>query len=361
MNFAILVRCLKKHAIDKGVSDEDFINDLIAPFVNAGKIKDKNKNDFHLNKSRCSLIMNNVEDVPGKLRKSLNMVGIYHKTEEGIEDFIDDYLLKDELGMIVSELEQMIEDEIEITDKDRLLNKAHDIQVFLADVLLETFRLDNRDVKYSGELIRNGRFYVSAISDDILNCGFRDQTENKSIVVIPVDTEFHTHVTKQYEKNPVPQVSPKSIHGQWLIKWEESGQDIEDLLPRIKKSINNLYGIECDCNKYPLGTIAVIENESSIFYLLAISDFDKSNNAHSSPQQIKYAIDELTKFYDKHGESNDLYIPLLGTGKARANISLQDSFDFILENLNKHKNRIQGNIKIVIYKDNLKYVNIGGI
>ena len=339
MNFSGFVTCLKSHAIDKGISDEKFINELISPYVLAGRIKHKNGEEFYLNKSRCSLLISNQNDIPRKLREALNVIGIYSKTEEGFQAFIEDYLIKDELSIITSELIQMIEDEIQITDKSRLLGKINDSHIFLADVLLETFRLDNRDVSYRGELLRNGCFYVRAISDDILNYGFRDHNENKSIVVIPVDTEFHTHVTKQYEKNPVPQVSPKSIHGQWLIKWEESGQDLEDLLPRIKKSINILYGIECDCKKYPLGTIAVVENEASIFYLLAISDFDKSNNAHSSPQQIKYAIDELTKFYDKHGESNDLYIPLLGTGKARANISLQDSFDFILENLKKHKNR----------------------
>ena len=44
-----------------------------------------------------------------------------------------------------------------------------------------------------------------------------------------------------------------------------------------------------------------------------------------------------------------MYIPLLGTGRSRANLSFQDSFDLIINTFMKHKQLLQGEITIVIH------------
>ena len=52
-----------------------------------------------------------------------------------------------------------------------------------------------------------------------------------------------------------------------------------------------------------------------------------------------------------------MYIPLLGTGRSRANLSYQDSFDLILDTFMKHKQLLQGKISIVI-QPNIKELKI---
>ena len=112
--------------------------------------------------------------------------------------------------------------------------------------------------------------------------------------------------------------------------------------------------------RYPLGTIATIENDSTIFYLMAISEFDENNNALSTKDEIIHCIDELSTFYDRCGDGYDLYIPLMGTGKSRAALSLQESYDIIVDSYKNNRERIQGNIYIVIHKDFEKHVNTEG-
>lgn len=109
---------------------------------------------------------------------------------------------------------------------------------------------------------------------------------------------------------------------------------------------------KADC--YEIGTTAVIDIDIAVFYLVAIASFDEWNNAKSTKDEIKKAIIELLKIYDKLGQGYPMYIPLLGTGRSRAGLSYQESFELIKQTLVENKNRIQGHIKIVVVSDALK-------
>ncbi len=102
----------------------------------------------------------------------------------------------------------------------------------------------------------------------------------------------------------------------------------------------------------------IVIGKYSIFYLIAISEFDENNNAHSSKEEIVHCVNELSIFYDRYGDGHDIYIPLMGTGKSRAAVSLQESYDILVECYKNNPSRLQGNISIVIYKDFEEYVNI---
>lgn len=354
MNLAGYVKCLKKHALNKKISDEEFLNAVLAPYTIAGKIDNKNDAEIYFDKSRTSLILNRHEDVPVALRKALTIVDIYIQTEENFEDFINDYLNPNEIPIVIKEITEMIESDTLVSGKETLLSKKDVAYAFLADVLIECIKLKNDGFDPEGEILRNGAYSVKVVYKDIFHYAFRNRSKEKNIVVIPVDTEFHTHVTRKYENREISEVSAKSIHGQFLTRWEQSGENIDELLRRIKKNIQ----VESDdYGKYPLGTIATIENDSTIFYLLAISDFDENNNAHSSKEEIIYCINQLSLFYDRYGDGYNLYIPLIGTGKSRAAVSLQESYDILIDCYKRNMDRIQGNIFIVIHKDFEKYVN----
>lgn len=154
-------------------------------------------------------------------------------------------------------------------------------------------------------------------------------------------------------------MSINTLHGKWLDSWEKAGGDVDELNSRIRNSIKSISHLE-KRDKYPIGTIALIEGHNTMFYLLAIADFDKENIARSSKNNIKNSIERLAIFYEKWGNGYDIYIPLIGTGKSKSNLSLQESYDCIVDYYRNNKEKIQGNINIVVYKDHEKLVNIGG-
>lgn len=353
MNLAGYVKCLQQHALNKKISDEEFLNAVLKPYIVAGEIDNKKKEELRFDKSRTSLILNRHEDVPRALRKALNAINIYPWTEDNFMEFINDYMAPKEIPMVVNEITEMIEADNVIIDKEFLISKKFIPNVFLADTLIECIKLKNYGFDPEGEILRNGSYCVKVVYNDILQYAFRKRSKMKNIVVIPVDTEFHTHVTRKYEKMELNEVSATSIHGQFLTRWEKSGENINLLQSRIAKSIKATADFD---GKYPLGTIATVENDSTIFYLMAISDFDENNNAHSSKEDIIHCVDELSIFYDKYGDGYDLYIPLMGTGKSRAAVSLQESYDILVDCFKRNKARIQGNIHIVIHKDFEKHV-----
>lgn len=357
MNLAEYVKCLKKFALNKKTSDEEFLNAVLKPYIDAGEVDNKNNEEIFFDKSRTSLILNRHDDVPKALRLALKEDNIYSWTEENFSEFMDRYINPSKIHELLTDISEMIESEKQIICKEELLCKKDSPHIFLADVLIECIKLKNNGCSCDGEIVRNGSFYVKAIYDDIFKFGFRRRCKEKDIVVIPVDTNFHTHVTRNYERSSITEVSAKSLHGQFLIRWEQSGEDISLLRNRIENSLDSIMSKDDADKAYPIGTIATIENNSTIFYLLAISEFDDNNNAHSSKEEIIFAMNALSIFYDKYGDGLDLYIPLLGTGKSRAAVSLQESYDIIVDCYKKNRNRIQGNIHIVIYKDFENLIN----
>ncbi len=353
MNLAGYVKVLKRYALNKKISFEVFFNAVLKPYILAGEVDNKKNEEIYFDKARTSRILNRHDDVPGALRKALNCKNIYVWTEENFKDFVNDYLDPNEIQAAVEEISEMVEADSFIKNKEALLGKKAVPYVFLADVLIECIKLKNDGFDPEGEILRNGAYCVKVVYRDIFHYAFRKRANKKSIVVIPVDTGFHTHVTREYEKGKNSEVSATSIHGQFLSKWKQSGENVDVLSQRIRGSLKVADG---NTDKYPLGTIATIEKDSTIFYLIAISEFDDNNNAHSSKEEIIRCVDELSIFYDKYGDGYDIFIPLMGTGKSRAAVSLQESYDILVDCYTKNITRIQGNIHIVIPQDFEKYV-----
>jgi len=88
--------------------------------------------------------------------------------------------------------------------------------------------------------------------------------------------------------------------------------------------------------------------DNTLFFLLAVSEFDQKNMAQSTKEDIKSAVEALAEYYDEKGQGYDVFIPLIGTGMSRANISNQESYDIIKNTLLNNKDKLQGKINIVI-------------
>ena len=97
-----------------------------------------------------------------------------------------------------------------------------------------------------------------------------------------------------------------------------------------------------------LEAISIIETDNAVYFLSAISEFDEFNNAQSTPEKINIAIRSILRMYDKVGQGYDLYIPLIGTGRSRAGLSITDAYDLLTRNIIENTNLIHGHIYLVL-------------
>lgn len=237
---------------------------------------------------------------------------------------------------------------------------------FIIAFVLLIFILKNKVVWSQG----NNK--VSASYDDILKIGFKHKNKKqKIIVVIPVNDTFETIVESGSETNTKPLVSPNTLQGKWITKFSETYEvSINDLNKRIQKSLKETSAIikqtyskeekiRGNLDSYELGSISVIDSPNNVsYYLLAISQFDKNNNAQSDRIIIRDCIDKCLEFYDKTGQANPIYIPLMGTNLSRAKLSHDKAYKLIKSCTLTQEKNITGEVNIVVYSGDKDKVSI---
>lgn len=363
------VRLLKKACVNDNISDEEFVRLLFAPLIEAGNVKDRNGSLLDLDKARVSRLLNQKDDVPAVMKDALLIYNIYEGVEGGFENFISDYLDKNKIPSVLNSIADQIKSDNTLIPetKSSLLEKKNDTTYFIIYSFMEAVKVDNRERSEGNIIWERGDNSVQVICGDIFKFGFGNRSKKeKNIVVIPVNTAFDTKVTTKLEREPHPLVSETTLHGQWLRRWEESGYTIQDLDKRIEEGIKLLNLTACEkvteTNgkplRYPIGSILPIETDNAVYYLLAISDFNENNNAHSKDSKIKESLLSLLKQYDTAGQGYHLYLPLMGTGRSRANLSHQQSYDLIKEAILGNTHLIQGHITIVVQADVYKKLKI---
>ena len=267
----------------------------------------------------------------------------------------------------VSVLNGIIQNDNIITEESKTEFKIllHSPIDFLAVAFIMAIKSDNRALNQKNIIWQRGINNVSVIEGDLFKYGFENRKKQKNIIVIPVNTSFDTHITKNTEKEQFPLVSDTTLHGKWLQRFLHSGNSTDDLDKRIEESLYN-QGLSLTKKSttksgkqysYPVGTTAIIENQNAIYYLLAISSFSDCNVAKSSKEKIKTALRELLKLYNKHGQGYPLYLPLIGTGRSRAGLDFQESYDLIITVLQENLDYIQGEITIVIQPSIIHQIN----
>ncbi|MBR6136426.1 MAG: hypothetical protein IKQ22_08100 [Clostridia bacterium] len=351
------IKLLKKYALNPAISDESFLNAVLYPYVSAGKIKDKYQEDYHLNKSRTSEIMNQKADVPSKLRKALSMVEIEKRTIEEMYNFLEDYIDSNKQTALVEKLTYMAKSENIILDDNTSNGGVQDVlNMLLTRLLFKSLSNNNKADTDIDLLWKHGVNTIDVQSGDLFHFGFDNRHKKKNIVVIPVNTAFDTHVTRKLEGETYPIVSENTIHGQWLVRLKETGENLELIDERIRNSLNSMgfcpikesYSRNGNNMCYPIGSVAIIETKNAFYFLTAIAEFDIHNNARSSSEDIDAAITSLLTVYDRFGLGYDLYIPLLGTGLSRTGLSTQEAYDLLIDCLTRNSSLIHGHIHLVI-------------
>lgn len=214
---------------------------------------------------------------------------------------------------------------------------------------------------------KKGKNSVTACYGDLIDYAFNSKYKDSRIIVVPVNDTFDTKVEEPNEKTDKPLVSPKTLHGIWIrnycscfkISEEDLNNKIQQSLKThgiTGKTINRSRGNNI---KYHLGDVAIIDGpNNAVFYLLAISTFDKNNNAHIEKKELRNCIEQLLDFYDKTGQSIPIYIPLIGTGSSRAGLTHESSLKIIKSCVLTSEEKINGSVNIIVYNKDKNKVSI---
>lgn len=224
--------------------------------------------------------------------------------------------------------------------------------------------------KKSNQIWSQGNGKINVTYGNILKIAFPKKSKGKRIVVIPVNTCFDTIVDENLSMCDKPLVSAKTIHGMWIREMEKRGTNIELLDKKIEeyiqtKAIEYIKKLAKE-NKprgkrkvFDFGTVVVLEEKNDvIFFLLSISEFDIDNKAQSSKEKIIKSLKSLLSFYDSNGQGYTLYLPLMGTGRARAGLTHKESLQTIKAVLLLYNEVIKGEINIVVYDKDSDKVSI---
>ncbi len=203
---------------------------------------------------------------------------------------------------------------------------------------------------------------------DLLKEGFDLRHKQERLYVIPVNSSFDTVVSEDISLCDKPLISPNTLHGKWIKKMGEHQKDPQYIDDAICTCLNKQRKTPRETlqNKengkkevYDLGTVAVVKGVGkNTFLLLALSDFDENNNAHVSVENLEKVIKSLIDFYDEHGQGYELVVPLMGTNFSRTGLTHVESLMIISAMFKIYKNKLHGDISIVIHKEDRDKVTI---
>lgn len=208
---------------------------------------------------------------------------------------------------------------------------------------------------------QQGNASIGVLYGDMIKIGFpkRRSKFGKRIVVIPVNTHFDTIVNDEI-------VAPSSLHGQWINHLCDNGETADSINNKIQTQIalQNIDPSHVDLSKkgnktaYPLGTVIKYECGNTIFYLIALAEYDTDLKAHCNKEQLQNIIKSLIDFYDTFGQSYPIYIPLFGTELSRVGISESESMQLIVDLCMLYREKIHGEVNVVVYENHRSQVPI---
>lgn len=157
---------------------------------------------------------------------------------------------------------------------------------------------------------------------------FGDLFKSKEIIVIPVNEYFDTIVDEKI-------ISSNTIHGKFVQKF--FGGNESELKKQINKELSKYVPLETNLerqhgnkDKYSLGTVCEVKNDSKVFYLLALTRFNTNHRAEVKNSEYLRVLCDLFSYVEQNSQGRNVSIPLIGAGHSGVNLSKQKLLEFLL-------------------------------
>lgn len=194
-----------------------------------------------------------------------------------------------------------------------------------------------------------GLIFENSVSTEIrqtsVSIGCGDIFDTDGWRVIGCDTHFDTRVDDTV-------ISKKSLHGKLILEHGE----IEEIKEAVETAAQRLH-LTADNNglyTFPLGTI--IRYDSSVdnhtYLMLAMTELNENYEAHTNMAKFERMLMKMWSEINRVYASNDVVLPLLGTGISRFDDGPKDKEDLLrcmLCTLNASGVQLNSDVKVVLY------------
>ena len=175
-----LTNQLKEFALNPAISEEEFLNAFLYPFVFAGKITNKNHEEYYLNKARTSEIMNQKADVPVKLRKALSIFEIKEKTIAEMDPFLEDYIDLNRQTILLEKCTALAKAEGVLPGNNLQVDDVKEaLSVILTELLLKAVSESNLAKTDSVLIWKHGLNSIDVQTGDLFRFGFDNRHKKK--------------------------------------------------------------------------------------------------------------------------------------------------------------------------------------
>jgi len=194
-----------------------------------------------------------------------------------------------------------------------------------------------------------GQIFKDAVELTIRNTPvsicFGDIFKTSGWKIINCDTHFDSRVDDTV-------ISKISLHGQLFLKY---GNEIKTVVEdegeklHLHKNKNELYD-------FPLGTIIKYDckKENQIYLLLAMTELNEQYEAHIDMAKFEHMLMRMWKEISRVYVSNDVVLPLLGSGITRFDDGPKGNDELLrcmLCTLNSSGVTLNAKVKVVLYND----------
>ena len=181
--------------------------------------------------------------------------------------------------------------------------------------------------------------------------------------VIPVNEYFDTH-------NGDGIINPKSLHGQFLSKFDDRidwlRKEIDKQLASKESLPSNRVRTMVDGlpqTRYPLGTcIRIMDGEDS-YLLLALTRFNADEHVDVASEEYPEVIRKMFNGIENLNNGNPVYMPLVGSGIAGYQLTPMQMLDTIAQAAhNADKLAVTNGITVCLYgEEQIKSINLNVI
>lgn len=119
---------------------------------------------------------------------------------------------------------------------------------------------------------------------------------------------------------------------------------------------------EGNLNRYEVGSYANLSIDANLNYIMLGFSWINSNlNAQTSKAEYVLAIQKMIESFDNESQGYPVLMPIIGTGRSRADLKERESLEYIIEAFRINQNKITSDIYIVIHESAKNRVSIADL